>query len=105
MKTKLRRALQSGAMGKRRRDSRRVPSPNACCGLFAGVDFGLDFTVFGEAALLDFGVDQFAADAEFEASLVGGNQREGGDVLLVFDENLFRQTDGFGLVASGRAVN
>ena len=72
---------------------------------FAGVYLGFDFAVFGKAALLDFGEDQFSVDAEFKASFVRGNQREAGDVLLVFYENLFRQTDGFGLVASGRAVN
>jgi len=69
------------------------------------VYLGLDFTVFGEAPLLNLGEDQFTIDAEFEASPIGGNQREGCDIFLVLYENFFRQTDGSRLVASGGTVN
>ena len=98
-------ALQSDAAGKRRRDPRGAPSPGDARALAAGVDFGFDFRVFGEAALLDFGVDQLVIDADFKAALIGGNQCKAGDVFLVCDEKLFRQTDGFALVASSRAVD
>ena len=81
------------------------PFRKMVCASFAGVYLGFDFAVFGKAALLDFGEDQFSVDAEFKTSFVRGNQREAGDVLLVFYENLFRQTDGFALIASGRAVD
>ena len=39
-------------------------------GLSAGVDLGLDLTVFGEAAFLDLRKDQIAVEAEFEAALI-----------------------------------
>ena len=71
----------------------------------AGVDFGFDFRIFGEAPLLDFGVDQLVIDADLKAALIGGNQCKPSDVFFVFDEKLFRQTDGFALVTSSRAVN
>ena len=80
------------------------PVRKMACALFAGVYLGFDFAVFGKAALPDFGEDQFSVDAEFKAPFVRGNQREAGDVLLVFYENLFRQTDGFFFIASSRAV-
>ncbi len=81
------------------------PFRKMVCALFAGFYLGFDFAVFRKAALLFFGEDQFSVDTELKASFVGGNQREAGDVLLVFYENLFRQTDGFVLIASGRAVD
>ena len=73
--------------------------------LNAGVYFGFDFVVFGKTTLRDFGENQFVVDTEFEASPIRGNQREAGDVFLVLYENLFRQTDGFVFVASGRTVD
>ncbi len=39
-------------------------------GLFAGVDLGLDLTVFGEAAFLDLRKDHIAVEAEFKAALI-----------------------------------
>ena len=46
------------------------PSDKTGGGLFAGVDLGLDLTVFGEAAFLDLRKEQVAVEAEFEAALI-----------------------------------
>ena len=80
----------------------RLPQP---VDLSQCVYLGLDFTIIGEAPLLDLGEDQLTVDAEFEASPVGRNQHEGCDIFLVLYENFFRQTDGSRLVASGGTVN
>ena len=66
---------------------------------------GPDLVGLREAPLLQLGEDQLAIDADLESSANGGNDGESGDVHFFFVEDLFRQTDGFGLVASGRAVD
>ena len=74
-------------------------------GPVSGFDSGFYFVVFGKVSLLKLGEDQLAIDAEFKPSFIGGNQLEFRDLFFEVDEDLFRQTDGFGFVASSRAVD
>ena len=49
---------------------------------------------------LQLGIEEFAADRQFEAAALGRDQRESPDRRLESGEQLGRQTDGLRLVAS-----
>ena len=58
----------------------------------------------GELAGLEFRVEQFAVDGQFETTAAAGDQFHVLDVLFVLVQELARQTDGFRFVVSDRAV-
>ena len=58
----------------------------------------------GEFPGLELRVDEVAVERQLEAAAAAGNQLQLGDFLLVFGQQLGRQTDGLGLVVSHRAV-
>lgn len=60
--------------------------------------------MFGEAAFLVFGEDEFVVQGYFESAAAGGNEFQAFDILFVLVQQLFRQTDGFREVASRSAV-
>ena len=60
--------------------------------------------MFGEAAFLVFGEDDVVVQGDFEGTAAGGDELQALDVLFVFIQHLFRQTDGFREVASRSAV-
>ena len=60
--------------------------------------------VFGEAAFLVFGEDDGVVEGHLEGAAAGGDELQALDVLFVFIQHLFRQTDGFREVASRGAV-
>ena len=62
-----------------------------------------DGVLFWKAACLEFGINKFAVDADFESATAGRNQLERANALLEF-QKLFRQTDGMRFVVSDRAV-
>jgi hypothetical protein len=53
---------------------------------------------------LQLRVEQLAVQGQLKAAPAGRLQLEAGDLVLVAAEDTFRQTDGFGFVASGRTV-
>ena len=57
-----------------------------------------------ELAGLQLRVEQFAVDGQLETAAAAGNQFQVLDPLLVLGQELARQTDGFRLVASHRAI-
>ena len=65
---------------------------------------GFDLAVFGKAAFLDLGKNQFSIDAHFEPASVGGDQIELPDVPFEIDEDILRQTDGSFFISSHGAV-
>ncbi len=54
---------------------------------------------------LQFGVQQFAVDADLKAPTIGGNKREAGDIGFKFLQQFGRQTDSPRGVASGNTVH
>ena len=60
--------------------------------------------MFGEAAFLVFGEDDGVVEGYLEGAAAGGDELEARQVLFVFIQHLFRQTDGFREVASRGAV-
>lgn len=58
----------------------------------------------GELPRGDFRVNRLAIDGQFETSSPGRFEFHSPDLLLVGAQNLLRQTDGFRLVVSSRAV-
>lgn len=60
--------------------------------------------MFGEAAFLVFGEDEGVIQFHLEGAAAGGDEFQAFNTLFVFIQHLFRQTDGFGQVASRRAV-
>ncbi|GJM23517.1 MAG: hypothetical protein DHS20C15_34320 [Planctomycetota bacterium] len=64
----------------------------------------LDLPVFRETPAREFREDQFAVLLHFEGAAVARNQEQGFDGALVLLEQLFRQTDGSGLIVSNGAV-
>ena len=60
--------------------------------------------MFREASFLVFGEDDVVIQGDFEGAAAGGDEFEACQVLFVFIQHLFRQTDGFGEVASRGAV-
>jgi hypothetical protein len=69
----------------------------------AGQD-GPDLALLREAAGAELAEDERVVLLHLEAASVGGDQDQGLDVALEALEQLFRQTDGTGLVVSHRAV-
>ncbi len=60
--------------------------------------------MFGEAAFLVFGEDEFIVQGHLEGAAAGGDEFQAFNILFVFIQHLFRQTDGFREVASRGAV-
>lgn len=60
--------------------------------------------MLGEAAFLVFGEDDLIVQGHLEGAAAGGEEFQALDILFVFIQHLFRQTDGFREVASRSAV-
>ena len=58
----------------------------------------------GEAALIVFGEDDVVVEDYFEGAAAGGDKLEAFQIVFVFIQHFFRQTDGFREVASRGAV-
>ena len=65
---------------------------------------GFDIAIVWKLVGLQLGVDFRAVDADLKASVAERDQGQAADVLLVLVQQVFRQTDGFGFIASSRAV-
>lgn len=74
------------------------------CGLETLAYRLLDAPVVGERSAFQLRVDELVVDADLEATPVGGEQRQFLDLLLELLDEMVRQTDGLGLVPSGRAI-
>ena len=64
-----------------------------------------DFLVVGKFAGLQFGINQFSVDADFEAAAIGRHQRQFFQAGFEFGDEFVGQTDRFGFVVSGLTVN
>jgi len=71
--------------------------------LVAGQD-AADLALPGEALRRELGEDERVVLPHLEAASIGGDQDQGLDIALEALEQLFRQTDGTGLVVSDRTV-
>ena len=60
--------------------------------------------MFGEAAFLVFGEDDGVIEGDLEGAAAGGDEFQAFHVEFVLAQHFFRQTDGFGEVASRGAV-
>ena len=60
--------------------------------------------IFWKATFLQFREDELSIDTDLKASPVRGDDHAPGNVSFLLIENLFRQTDGFGRVASRTAI-
>jgi hypothetical protein len=78
----------------------RVAGTSSDC-LFQG---GMDLFVFRKFPGCMFRVDLLPVNEDLETPVVVRREREAAQAEFVLIEQLFRQTDGFGLVASGRTV-
>ena len=64
----------------------------------------LDLSILGKPLLLDLRKNQLSIECDFKPAPSRRDQRERFDILFEGFQNLFRQTDGFVLVASLSAV-
>ena len=62
------------------------------------------FLLIRELAGFELGVNQLTVERQLEAAAAAGDKLQFLDLLLVRRQDLARQTDGFGLIASGSAV-
>ncbi len=65
---------------------------------------GLDFPIVGKDAGFELGVNFCPVDNDLKAAVVIRNQGQSLNPLFVVSQEIFRQTDGFGLIASRCAI-
>ena len=68
-----------------------------------GLDLSDDGVEIGKLSCFQLGINLFAIDGDFKDAAARWNQSEGTDLLLEH-QKFFRQTDGFGFVASSSAI-
>ena len=65
---------------------------------------GLDFPIVGKDAGFEFGVNLRPVDNDLKPPVVIRDQRQTVNPLFIAGQYIFRQTDGFRLIASRRAI-
>ena len=65
---------------------------------------GLDLLIVGKNVGFELGVNFCPVDNNLEAAVVIRDQGQSLNLLFVVDQYIFRQTDGFGFIASRRAI-
>lgn len=65
---------------------------------------GLDLPIVGKDAGFELGVNFCPVDNDLEPAVVIRDQGQSLNLLFVADQYIFRQTDGFGLIASRCAI-
>ena len=65
---------------------------------------GLDFPIVGKDAGFELGVNFCPVDNDLEPAVVIRDQGQSLNLLFVVGQYIFRQTDGFGLIASRCAI-
>ena len=65
---------------------------------------GLDCSVVGKDAGFELGVNFCPVDHDLEPPVIVGDQSQSPHLLFIVGQYVFRQTDGFRLIASRRAI-